>query len=248
MNWDVLRDQIWDFIGVIIACLTLVVTLIITYVQKHKKGLTYEFISKAALLTTQEKIKGNLKIFFEGVEVDDVRLLEIKVLNSGNIAIPSNDYERPLKFTFPKDSKILTTEVINCIPDNLIVEFELSDNSITFNPVLLNGKDSFNFKSIVSRFGDGEINVDARIKDVKEVRKGKESGNFTLLYIVGLVITLSGLYQLSSTARRVPEVHTPWTLENTIGLTIAFIGIIIMIVSMLKNNRTRRMLFQMIAN
>ena len=103
MNWEIFRDQIWNFIGVIIACVTLLITVILYFLQKHKKGLSYEILSKTSLLTNKEKLEGKIKILYDDNEVQNVKFLEIKILNTGNIGIPSSDYERPLRFIFDAD-------------------------------------------------------------------------------------------------------------------------------------------------
>lgn len=243
MEWDILRDQIWDFIGVIVAVITLIITLVITYFQKHKKGITYDFISKTSLISTKEKLEGKLKIFYEGNEVEDVKLVEIRIANTGSIAIPSQDYERPLKFTFPKESKLLSTEVIKCSPENLIIEFDSNNNEIIFRPVLLNSKDSFVFKSIVSKMGKNEdLNVDCRIKDIKEIKNGKDGSGFLIWMFLGLIVTISGLYQIVRIEYNIPKQEIPWTTEKTVAIVLSIIGYIILSGALMTNERGKKIL------
>ncbi len=242
MDWNILRDQIWDFIGVIVALFTLIITLIITFFQKHKKELTYDLLSKTSLISTQEKIKGKLKIIYNGEEVEDVKLIEIRVTNSGSIAIPSQDYERPLKFTISNKSRILSVEIIKCIPENLIIDFVSNEKEIVFNPVLLNSKDSFIFKAIISKLGSENLNVDGRIRDIKEVRKGKDGSGYHIWVVVGFIFSISGLYQLFTLEKSIPKQEIPWTNEKTIGIALFVIGYLIIGVTIANTKRMKQLL------
>ncbi len=240
MNWEIFRDQIWNFIGVIIACVTLLITVILYFLQKHKKGLSYEILSKTSLLTNKEKLEGKIKILYDDNEVQNVKFLEIKILNTGNIGIPSSDYERPLRFIFEAEAKILTAEIIKSEPESLTTSLNITQNEIIVQPILMNSKDYLVIKAIVSNSTDEEIIVDGRIKDVKEIKKQGESYMGLIFAIIGITLTIAGMIQLT-TIERATQVVTPWTIQKTISITLIVIGYIFMAAFVFSRGKYRRL-------
>lgn len=196
MNWEIFRDQFWNFIGVIIACVT---SVIIYFLQKHKKEISYDILSKTSLLTSKEKVEGKIKILYNEEEVQNVNFLEIKILNTGNISIPSSDYERPLRFIFETEAKILSAEIIKSEPESLTTVLNITQNEMVVQPVLMNSKDSMTLKAIVSNATDGEIIVDGRIKDVKDIKKQGESYMSIVFGMIGAVLITAGMIQYTYT-------------------------------------------------
>ncbi|WP_339611554.1 hypothetical protein [uncultured Planktosalinus sp.] len=245
MNWEIFRDQIWNFIGVIIAFLTIVITLIIFFLQRRKKAISYEITSKTALLTSKEKLEGKIKILYNNSEVENVNFYELKISNSGNLGIPSEDYERPIRFIFDTGVEILSAEIIESNPKSLITELVTEGNEIIITPVLMNSKDSFTIKSIVSNSEETEILVDARIKDVKEIKKVGES-HFSLIFAgIGLILTIAGMIQMIRINERV-KVETPWTLEKSISAGLIFLGYIFMTSFIIKNRTHKKFIKKLI--
>jgi hypothetical protein len=233
MNWGIFRDQIWNFIGVIIAVVTLLITVIIYFLQRNKKGLSYEIISQTPLLTSKEKHEGKIKVLYNDTEVSDVKFLKIRVINTGNTGITSSDYERPLRFIFATETKILSSEVVESNPETLTAELTISSNEIIVSPVLMNGKDSFTIKTILSEFDGDEIIVDARIKDVKSIKKlGENYFNIAFAFI-GLILTITGLVQLIRQDKSL-HVESPWTFEKAISISLIILGYVFMIAYLLR--------------
>lgn len=243
MDWEIFRDQIWNFIGVIIACVTLLITVIIYYFQKHKKGLSYEILSKTSLLTSKEKLEGKIKILYNEQEVQNVKFLEIKILNTGNVGIPSSDYERPIRFIFDAEAKILTAEIVKSEPDSLTTTLNITQNEIVIQPILMNSKDYLVIKAIVSNSEDEELIVDGRIKDVKSIKKQGESNMPIIIAVIGIVLTIVGMIQLTTIAKTV-KVETPWTIQKTISVSLIALGYILMLSFVLTRGRYKRLLLQ----
>lgn len=245
MNWEIFRDQIWNFIGVIIACVTLLITVILYFLQKHKKGLSYEILSRTSLLTSKEKLEGKIKILYNDQEVQNVRFLEIKVLNTGNIGIPSSDYERPLRFIFETEAKILTAEIIKSEPETLTTSLNIAQNEIVVQPILMNSKDYLVIKAIVSNSSDEEIIVDGRIKDVKDIKKQGESYMGLIFAIIGITLTFAGMIQLS-TIEKATQVETPWTIQKTISIALIVVGYIFMAGFVFSRGKYRRLFLKIL--
>lgn len=179
---EILRDPMWQFIGAFFTIIAVIFTIIFFKMQHRHKAVSYKTLSYTPLVIKDE-IGEKLQIVFEGKLVEDVNLSVIKIYNTGNTPIVSNDYERPINLYFGENSQILTTEVIEKNPDTLEVSAHIEGTRVILDPLLLNQKDSITIKTIFSQ-SDKSINnviIDGRIVGVKEIKKISE--NFYLQLI-----------------------------------------------------------------
>lgn len=163
---EVLRDPMWQFIGGVLAIAT---TFLIYYLQRQSKSLSYEILAKNRLLTINEELEGRIKILFDNKPTSDISLLSIKIFNSGNIAIPTSDYEHPISLSLGVKTSILSGTITNISPKNLKVKIQIENNHVLITPCLLNATDSITIKLLMTDFNN-EIEFDARIVGVKEIR------------------------------------------------------------------------------
>ena len=181
---EIIRDPMWQFVGVV---LVIIIPLILYLVQRRRKVLSWEIISNTPLLSIEEEIRGNLQVLFDGKPVQDVQLIIVEIINSGNVSIKSTDYERPISLDFGENAHILTAEVTETTPDNLDVSIDIEGTKVLLNPTLMNGKDSIAIKTIVSQFND-KITVEGRIVGVKEVQKSTKRNKIQAInsFIMGV--------------------------------------------------------------
>ena len=166
---EILRDSIWQGIGVFSG---LFIAIIIFILQRKIKSLGYEVLASTSLISLDEEIKGKVKILYNDTSVKQVHLLILEILNDGNVPITTSDFETPLIFDFGENTRILSVEIIKTEPANLKPEIlGTSENNISLKPLLLNSKDSIQLKFLLAQF-EGIKEVNARINGVKEVKKG----------------------------------------------------------------------------
>lgn len=110
-----LRDPIWEFISVALA----LIAIFITFYQHKKKSLSYGVIRSTAILSIKEEIKDKIQIFFDGSPVQGVHLVMLQIINDGNVPIGAHDFERPLNFSFDKNSVVLNLEIVEPNPRTL---------------------------------------------------------------------------------------------------------------------------------
>lgn len=190
---EILRDPVWQFVGVILA---IIIPCVGYLIQRNRKKLVYEIVSRTRLVTKEEEIKGNLQIVFEGKPVEDVRLLEIKVINSGNVPIVSSDYERPVSLFLGDQARILTATVSETFPQSLQATVEPKGQAVVLSPVLLNGGDSITLKMLISHLGR-DIEVDGRIAGVKEIHESDRGrARFIVLTLMAFVFIGVGIFLL----------------------------------------------------
>ena len=238
-----LRDPLWQFIGVILALLAIGVSILIYLLQRNRKSLGYEIISNTPLLTMKEELEGKLQILYEGTSIRNAQLIVIKIINSGNVPIAASDYERPLQFVFDTGAKILSAEVTEKVPDNLLATITSRDNAIVLEPTLLNGKDSITVKALVSDY-QKKPKADARIIGVKSVRPitDVQAGSL-LIMLVGLALLVIGMVAL---IRAIGPANTPKDVPANkliLSLVLLLFGYVLSFIGMFRTKRYRKFLF-----
>lgn len=225
---EIIRDQAWQFIGAVIGLVALIVSVVIYFLGRKHKHLSYSIIASEPLLTVDEALSGEIKVSFNDELVQDIHLLIIKITNSGNVAIEESDFKLPLAFAFG-NAKMLSYEVIDSPPQGLPAKLRRSggDRGIVLNPLLLNASDSVVFKFLLSDY-DNELVPSGRIKDVKRINQVNRSriatdplsmrGLFFLAIFIILNILFYILLQLPSfpTIERVDTI-----ILNAVGIWIA---------------------------
>jgi hypothetical protein len=165
---EFLRDPIWQFLGVVVAVAALLLTILLFRMQRGQKKISYEVISCRSVVSVSDEVKGRTQILFDNMLVNDVDLIILKICNMGNMPILSTEYDRPLTFNFGKESRVLDVGILDITPDNIKASFKIDTDNIVIEPLLLNSKDSFKLKVLLTNFNN-EIKVDARIVGVKQI-------------------------------------------------------------------------------
>lgn len=233
IDWTILRDSIWDFIGTIIGAIALLATIIIYFLQTNKRALSYEIVSKTSLLSTKEKLEGKLKISYNEILVQNIKIFELKIINTGQMAIAASDYERPLRFLFSEKSNVLATEIIETSPKSLITELSVEKNNVIVKPILMNAKDYIIAKIVVADYEDNNITTDVRIRDVKDIKKIDDSSFNLFTLSLGFILTIAGLYQLTNAGKLIndaPKTEVPLTPERISAYILLVLGYIIIII------------------
>jgi len=185
-----LRDPIWQFFGAVIACIAIGITLYLFILQRNKKALSYQVLTRTELLSVNKEIEGKIKIMFENMRVRYLHLVVIKVINDGNVPISVSDFFEPLIFSFGENARVLDAEVIEVFPKTLKPIISIEDkNRIKIEPSLFNSKDNFKIKLLIAQFG-GYIEYQGRISGIGEI---KEIVPKTLRQITSIVIQCFGL-------------------------------------------------------
>jgi hypothetical protein len=181
------RDPIWQSIGVVVAVLfgvaTLLLGIITILLTRRRKALTYEILSTTPLAAVHDDVGGRLQVVFDGQVVRNVQLALIKFTNSGNVPIRADEYERPVRLIVNENARILTAGITETFPDSLKASIENDQTSALIAPVLLNKGDSITVKLLAADFY-GKIFIDTRIvgvSDIKELKISDIESNRSLL-------------------------------------------------------------------
>ncbi len=188
MEWY--RDPIWQFVGAVISFIAILASYNIFKRQGRQKKFSFEIISNSALVNVKDDIKSKLQLLFDKKPVNDVHLLIVRIINSGNEPIVKSDYETPINLNFSDNSEVLETDVINVSPESMKVEVNSTKESASIQPLLLNPGDSITIKTLLTNF-DGAVKVSCRIAGVKEITRlgvdnsSSPSFRFELFFIYG---------------------------------------------------------------
>jgi hypothetical protein len=206
-----------EFAGFLLALVTIVVTIVIYMRQRQRKKVSYTVLSSVPLLSVKEEIKGNLQILFNGKPIQQVQLVEVKIINSGNIPIQKTDYEHPISLSFGKTAQILSAEVKEKIPRNIDATIGIKEGKIILEPTLLNGGDSVILKMLVTMFE--KVIVDGRIAGVKEIREFTGIWKrYIVLGMLGAIVEIGGLIAM------LLSINNP--LMVIFLLAISFVGMV----------------------
>lgn len=123
-----------------------IIPLILHFVTKPKKQLSYQVESDAALIDRRKDLGPDMRIFFQGgslvnpTPVDEVRLMMYKIINTGSEDIHESDFlygqKNMLRFEFEEAGLILCA-IHHTEPDDLI-PVEDRKEAITLGPLPAN--------------------------------------------------------------------------------------------------------------
>jgi len=239
---EILRDPMWQFIiGTIIAFVTIIVGIVVYFKQRQHKELSYKVVSNTPLLSVDKVIKKDLQILYQGKSIQEVNLVTLDIVNSGNMPILATDYERSVCVNFGEEAQVLTAEIINSKPKNLGASINVEKGTLILNPVLLNDGDIVSLKAIVSKLSK-IITVDGRIVGVKMIKELSEDSTGAVVFAVsGLIVLLIGgiLFVLN--------LATTWP-STAFSTALILGGYILMGSSLLFDKKTRRRFFRLLKN
>ena len=192
---NILNNQIWTAIGVIATIIlglaAIIVAIILFLLGKKKKRLAYYIVSNTQLVGIENSIQDKIKILYDEKQVTNVHLISIKFINSGNEPISVDDFDKPISIRYDSNVNVLTHEILEKYPKNLDAVTRGKEEVIEVEPLLLNIKDEFTVNILASNF-DGDIDISARIRGVKELEiyNKYDLESFTVILKRALKLTL----------------------------------------------------------
>ena len=189
-------------IEILLGCLAVIaaitVPLIIYFLQKSKKRLAYEIVSNTQLVGVKSEVQNKIKIYYENKLVENVHLLLIRIINNGNQSISIGDFAKRIDINLGNNLNILTCEILRQYPDNLDINVIKMVDSIEIEPLLLNPKDNFTIKILLSDYKEN-FEVSARIEGISKIEVYKEPQplfNITLMltFIPFLILMITRIF------------------------------------------------------
>ena len=188
---DFIKNNWKWIITTIVALLAATIPLFTHWASFEIKSLSYVIVSKSPLILAEEKNE-DLVVKFKGEKVSDPYLTVIKITNTGETPIRSEDFESPIKISLGNDINILSKNIVEKSPDSLLIKATIINKSLLIDPTLLNPSDSFTIKLITSN-NEPDIYVSARISGIKEITTIQDNNTELLLvknvfYLIWVVL------------------------------------------------------------
>lgn len=230
-----LTDPGWAGVlaSALVCAVTVGVMIVIFQRQQERKGLSYEILTLTPLAIVEEGHNSEVEIRYAGEPVEDVSLITLRIVNSGNVPITEDDYEFPVTFTFGKDAKLLSAEVLETSPEALKRNGRIAalKNKLLLGMFLLNAGDWVDVKLLVAGFG-GQMEVDGRIVGVKDITVVKERRSYWFLLTAMLVLLTAMAWSVvGGVLMRLVGVQEMW-VPVWIG---AFFGGLVMVLTVASN-------------
>jgi len=170
----ILRDNSWQFVGVVVAILATLVAYYIFSQEREVKALQIVILANTSLVEIEPIIAEDIRLIYRDEPAVNLSLIQVKVENVGNQAIRSEDYVQPIRFVFPSEVKIVEASVSDSNPPNIGMKAQIETNAATLSPVLLNAGDRVIFRFIVvnmpADIGENPFQIEgARIVDVQSI-------------------------------------------------------------------------------
>jgi hypothetical protein len=87
-----------DFLNIILALSTIILTVILYLKSRKKKELGYILLSDTSIVGIDEEFAENIKVSYLGVPAKTFQLIRFQIINTGNVHISEEDFYKPLSF------------------------------------------------------------------------------------------------------------------------------------------------------
>ncbi|MBC8492204.1 MAG: hypothetical protein H8D43_00350 [Chloroflexi bacterium] len=237
---EFMRDSIWEFVGVVVAAVAVLISVLIVLIQRRKKAVSYQVYSTSSLLDVANGLEDELQILFEGIPVRRLHLILALFTNTGNQPILPTDYVKQVTLSFSEGSKVLAAEVVETYPDSIDAMVETLDSNIVLTPVLLNGGDTITIIGLVSDY-DGHIKVDGRITGVKEITKKSSLLNTSTIALLfsGIIMILLGIIGIIITNYALIDAIIANSYPYSIPVIAVEMGFWLMVIPIITDRRYR---------
>lgn len=175
----------WEFVSLLLAALSIVISVIIFFAQRKYKSLSCEIVSETEIVMPYEECSEHLQILLQKPTHKQAHLVVAKLCNTGNLPIRIGDYEKSINLSITSSGKILSAEVVKTTPPNLPVTLQTTDKCTQLNPILLNRGDTVVIKMVIVEY-KYDIKVDGRIVGIHKI-----TGRDTTFWKITILQSLS---------------------------------------------------------
>lgn len=225
---NILRDSIWQFVGVVVSIIALAVSVYVIFSQSKKKSLAYQISAETNLLQVGEEIKDKVKITYENIPLENIYFMSIIVINNGSLEIKPSDFERELSFEVEGSSRIISAEIMQTEPDELRPNISISPKKVFLKPLLLNSRDFILIKLLIAEYS-GEVQADVRVVGVKRLIRLRTTPSFQPRIIVAInwlliVVCAASFLLIFAYSLLFPDREIPQLVLNAFYSTLGWFG------------------------
>ena len=162
---------IWQIISAFIGTMMIALTFLLIIITRKKKELAYHIVGVYPLMDDYDYHRGKININFDRKKIEYITVINLKIINTGNIPILENDFIEPILIDFGNDAEII--DIIKELkPSNMKIKLSHTKNSINLLPILLNGSDSIFLKILLNnyKYSYDNLMITTRIIDIKKIK------------------------------------------------------------------------------
>ena len=159
----------------IVVALTLAASIMPLFFSLRKKRISIEILSDT-LISLNEELSKEIEVPAKAPK--QVRLILIRIRNSGNVTIQSDDYLEPIQVKF--GGTIFRSTVVEGVPaGSIVMDLEVGKNLLAFPKVSFRPRSSVTISTVLSAEQKG-VTVDGRIVDGQvSIAKPKVQGGLS---------------------------------------------------------------------
>jgi hypothetical protein len=155
-------------LSTVLKVLAVLVPIILYLLSLNEKSLEYVIVSRSELIGEEFLVK-DLELKIKGESVNKVMLYTFRIKNFGSVPIKKDDFERPISINVPDDTKIYLARLKKKLPENLTPKYEINNNKLLIEPLLLNSDEEFEMELFSS--SNAYPTIDARIVGISKIKE-----------------------------------------------------------------------------
>jgi len=192
----------WLILGGICAVAAIILSIFtFSYGEIGKrKELKVTLVSRTSLVNNEFGYKkGEIKVTYDGEDIGNYSLLQLKVENSGRQPIRKEDFSQPIEIKLQGNNQIIIAEKIRSDPEELKIMTNISESTVKIDNILFNPTDWYILEVGVVSDSNSLPDVEdvlARISGIKKVEYYsdlKAASHVTTKNIMSIIASLSAL-------------------------------------------------------
>lgn len=165
----IVKDPVWQFVGVIIGVVAIIVSVILYQIGRPVKRLQVEILSNSPLISVNTDISREIRILYKDRPVQTLSLILLRLNNLGNEPIRESDYSEPIRISISPNAEVGEVTVQETKPGGIDLAPTISArNQIEIAKALLNPGDQAILK-VLALNNDGTLKVEARIAGIRDL-------------------------------------------------------------------------------
>lgn len=224
---DLLRDSIWQFIGVLITMLSFAFAIWIYAFRSLNKTFYHHLVNMKKIYYTDGDDIDQLTTTFNNKVVKNVSEVVIKIGNSGNLPIEEKDFRTDIEFFFDGGHILSKPEILDANPNELRNTVRFNQKKWSLKPILLNPGDWIEIKFFVTEMGQ-KINLTGRIRGIRNIIDRTRRRHRIELYFfqftsisMSAIVGSLGMYSILKSVHILPGIMGVlwWILEVAYQIT-----------------------------
>lgn len=215
-----------NFFLIGIAILGVIVPITIYVYSKKNKRIKCLLSTYLSLIDINPHIKDDIKIYYKKEIINNISMIEVEIINNGNIPIKKEDLATPITFEFDKSVDIIY-DVSDKVPSNINVDLSMNDkNTINCYFDLLNPKDTIKIRFTILGDKIDVPRIHGHIEDVSKLEIENLSYSvkvsfWKVSFLAYIIISLL-CFIISVMAFQIEESHFVISSYVALGIGTAF--------------------------